>query len=152
MAKFASNACDQLLRTELRLGPLRSRRRNFSGSFGGFGFIPAMRSGGLPSGCSASLSVSVLSSVLSGCGLIGFGKCSDCRKAPVSLWSKNRRVGKGARFARRAHRLTPNAKMVGTLALCPPYRRHNLTNGPSTPITGSVSGNFTCGIVFSAIA
>jgi hypothetical protein len=29
-------------------------------------------------------------------------------------------------------------------------RLHNLTSGPSAPITGSVFGNFTAGIVFNA--
>ena len=29
---------------------------------------------------------------------------------------------------------------------------HNLTNAPFSPITGSVLGNFTSGIVFNALA
>ena len=31
-------------------------------------------------------------------------------------------------------------------------RFHSFTSGPSAPMTGSVFGSFTCGIVFSALA
>lgn len=72
-----------------------------------------------------------------------------------SIYRARRVAWAKARLRRALHSDVVTRKDGGLASLGPPYdstRFHSLTSGPFSPITGSVFGSLTAGMVFSAFA